>query len=422
MNQAENDLNDAELALRNAISEDLPIVAVLGQSAGWKKSSLDTVLRSALNKLNIDGNSWSKIFSTGEINKEFYPWLNERFERRSPSPELLSLADTHLSAVYTSAIDPVIKNLFETESRKPEMVLSGNPVPPISRSKLKPRFYFLFGVTGSGAFEPPRNRFELNSRRTQHAAPMLATILDTATPLGLVVIDGISGRDDWLNISDLLGQISFAPKGSILWFGNKPDLDSEDSEFFSDLLNRGVICRDIRSLGLVLAEIKAAEIDDKSALREMQSESFGTILDSKLETIQDHFFCAEPRLASSADERKVLDSACSIVQGFIGLEMGWDGPDSFVPTEEVINDALTVLRNWPVPSFVPEPSAGVDGSIALELYNEDSFACGGIELIGNRIAIYSIIDDEKVVCFGRFDTSLQEEMVQALSKFKDYLG
>ncbi|MCY4153452.1 MAG: hypothetical protein OXE94_14630 [Aestuariivita sp.] len=168
--------------------------------------------------------------------------------------------------------------------------------------------------------------------------------------------------------------------------------------------------------------LRYAEIDDKSAWREMQSESFSTILDSKLEAIQDHIINAETRLASSADERKVLNSACSIVRGLIRLEMGWDGPDSFAPTEEVINDALTVLRNWPVLSFIPEPSAGIDGSIALGLYDEDNFACGGIELIGNRIAIYSIIDDEKVVCFGRFDTSSHEEMVQALSKFKDYLG
>jgi len=35
------------------MSEDQPIVAVLGQSAGWGLASEDTTLQSALTKLNI---------------------------------------------------------------------------------------------------------------------------------------------------------------------------------------------------------------------------------------------------------------------------------------------------------------------------------------------------------------------------------
>ena len=91
-------------------------------------------------------------------------------------------------------------------------------------------------------------------------------------------------------------------------------------------------------------------------------------------------------------------------------------------SEDMIEDALAVLENWPACSFIPEPGVGTDGSIALELYDEDGFVLGGVGIIGKRNAIFSIVHNKKVVCTGRFDTTAPKDIGQALSQFKDHLG
>jgi len=119
---------------------------------------------------------------------------------------------------------------------------------------------------------------------------------------------------------------------------------------------------------------------------------------------------------------RALDPVRSIVKEFGKLDEGWDEPNSPVPSEDLIEDALVVLQNWPVLDLVPEPSIGLDGSIALELYDEDGFVLGGVEVMGERNAIYSIIDREEVIATGRFVTNSQTDMIKALSHFKDHLG
>ena len=250
-------MNNAQAVLEKAVVDDRPIVAVLGQSSGFSGGVRDTVLAAALTRLQIDGSSWTDIFSAGELDSEFYGWLNGRFEHRAPQRGLISIADAHLSAVFTSSIDPVLRKLFQTDGRQPETVLVGDPPPPVSRSKLKPRLYYLFGMTGAGIFEPPLSRLALNSRRSIHSIPMLNSVLETSTPLGIVVVDGFRAESDWLKPSEVLGTLGNAPPGAVLWFGNDPNFLRDDAEIFSDLVEREIILRDSRPFGTVYTEISA---------------------------------------------------------------------------------------------------------------------------------------------------------------------
>ena len=250
-------MSDAQDVLEDVVAEDRPIVAILGQSSGSPRTGQDTVLTAALEKLGIDGETWTDLFAAGPLDRAFYAWLNDRFERRGPQSRLLSIADAHLSAIFTSSFDPVLRKLFETEGRQPETVLVGDPPPPISRSKLKPKLHYLFGMTGAGIFEPPASRLDLNARRAKHAIPMLNAVLETATPLGTVVVDGYRGKSDWLRPGELLGSLGQAPAGAVLWFGDDPDFSDEDAEVFDELLKKGAIIRDRRSFGFVYAEIAA---------------------------------------------------------------------------------------------------------------------------------------------------------------------
>ena len=260
MNETVNsEMPVAQAILQNAITADLPIVAILGQSIGQSPEGSDKICLAALARLGIEGSSWNDIFASGYIDSNFYGWLNERFERRSPSQELASVADAHLSAVFTSSFDPVLKNLFGTDGREPELILTGDPPPPVSRSKLRPRIFYLFGMTGAGKFQPPTNRLALSARRSQHATPMLNTLFDVATPLGVIVVDGLRAGNDWLSPSEILGQLSRAPTESVLWFGPNPGFKEEDEKIFAELINAGVLLRDERPLGTAIAEAEAVQ-------------------------------------------------------------------------------------------------------------------------------------------------------------------
>ena len=262
-NYSQPSISTAQSILENAVAEDRPVVAILGQETGFPKRGTDRVRNSALAKLGIDGEKWADLLSSGPLDDAFYAWLNERFERRCPPRELLTIADVHFSAIYTSSFDPVLRKLFATEGRQPETVLVGDPPPPISRSKLRPKLYYLCGMTGAGLFEPPRSRLELNARKAKHAIPMLNTVLETSTPLGIVVIDGFRGTKDWLRIGEVLAVLGLAPAESVLWFGEEPEGSDDDREMFFELMERGVIVRDDRPFGIVYAEVAAGGISPK---------------------------------------------------------------------------------------------------------------------------------------------------------------
>lgn len=263
--RANSEETSAQEILRKAIAEDVPIVAILGQSIHRGSDGRDSACLAALGRLGIDGSSWNDVFSKGRLRPEFYEWLAERFERRTPSRELASIADVHFSAVFTSSIDPFLKNMFGTDGRIPEPVLVGDPPPPISRSKLKPRIYYLFGMTGAGKFQPPLSRLEQRARRAQHATPMLNGLFDVTTPLGVVVVAGLSAGSDWLDTSEVLGHLSRAATESVLWFGPDPEFKGEDAEIFAELIESKLVIRDERSLGTVIAE--AELLPDASQLQ-----------------------------------------------------------------------------------------------------------------------------------------------------------
>jgi hypothetical protein len=217
------------------------------------------VLPLALKKTSRAGDDWRALLSREALPGGFFEWLGERFLNRAPSQELLSIADTPFSAIYTSSIDPSLVNLFATQGRQPEPVLIGDPPPPVLRSRRRVPVYYLFGRAGAGPgdFIPPSTNQALSQRRLRHASAMLKTINETATPLGLIVVDGYDPAQDWLKGEDLLAVLGTAPQGGVLWCGEEPELSDDDAENFGALRDQGVIVRDRRSLGQILALLRA---------------------------------------------------------------------------------------------------------------------------------------------------------------------
>ncbi|WP_147393122.1 hypothetical protein [Paracoccus siganidrum] len=408
------EMSAAQTVLQNAIIADVPIVAILGQSVGQSHGETDRVCMAALERRRISGSSWNDIFTQGPVDKEFYDWLNERFERQSPSSETTSIADAHFSAVFTSSIDPVLKNLFGTDGRQPDPVFSGDPPPPVSRSKLNPRIFYLFGATGTGQFEPPVSRLALKARRAQHATPMLNTLFDVATPLGVVVVTGLRAGKDWLDPSDILGQLSQAPTNSVLWFGSDPGFEGDDAEIFAELIEAGIILRDERSLGAVIAE--AAVVRHAARLQTWNEPGIVSFADGK-------------RLITTASMRLSTEASASIIDDawmdhLQPLEMNAQ-EESFSVFHSVPSSARIlfdgVRRGYAIQrEFELELMKVVEKALGNHANEKGAIVLSGQSGVGKSIALYRIassVREKKLaaVLFARDRIPLAVDLAAFLS-------
>ena len=259
----ENGVSPADL-LVSAIEEQRPIVLILGQDAWSESKSGDTVLMKALVRLDRDRSSrcgWSTLLGAEKVPDEFYDWLAERFRRRVHPPSLEVLTQLPWSAVFTSSLDPTLKDLLEGRGRQPEVILTANETPPAARSRARPPLYHLFSRAGEHdpAALPPTSRSELNTRRTRHAVTLLNRVLETATTLGLVIVDGLASGRDWLRIDNLLGVLGDAAPHQVIWFGGQPRIDGELVEDFDAAVKSNRIIVEPRRLGSLIAELRALD-------------------------------------------------------------------------------------------------------------------------------------------------------------------
>ena len=253
-------MSPADLLL-SAIDERRPIVLILGQDA-WADDG-DTVLVKAIHRLGHDGHSkhgWAALLGATAIPKDFYDWLADRFARRVHPGSVEALTRLPWSAVFTSSLDPTLKMLLE-RGREPEVVLAATEAPPAARSKVRPPLYYLFSRAGEhdSSVLPPATKHDLNTRRTNHAIPLLNRVLETATTLGLVIVDGIAPGRDWLKLDDLLGIVGGAARHQVIWCGGRPRAGNDLDEEFDAAVRSSRIVVEPRRLGTLIAELHALE-------------------------------------------------------------------------------------------------------------------------------------------------------------------
>ncbi|NWB57909.1 ATP-binding protein [Pseudomonas sp. F1002] len=247
--------------LRQRWIEGVPLVAIWGQQAGWSLSMPDPVLKRALEHASrMPGQAWNSLLTNEPLEAEFYDWLAERFRNRPASQLVTEAARVPWCAVFTSSFDSGLANCLAGEGREPEVILQGQPAPRVLRNTRRPPFYYLYGQAGRqvDSLKPPVNRQTLSQRRMAQALVMLGRVLETATPLGLVVIDGYDPSTDWLRAEELLAAISDAPKHGVLWCGSDPMLSEDDQVVFEELVHKGVIVRESRALGMIVNELVEA--------------------------------------------------------------------------------------------------------------------------------------------------------------------
>lgn len=244
--------------LLEALRSDRPAVLLLGQDYMRLDGEDDPVLRAFIQRrtAHAAGTSllWKEAFQDRPIDEQEYEWLAERFDRSVQSERMERVFDLAWSAVFTSSIDPKIVQRLESRGRVPEPVLAKDHFARASRSRARPAVHFLFGraCDASPDVRPPRTLVELKRRYATHASALLNRLPDTATPLGVVVVDGYDGASDWLELDQLLAPISSVPGPRVLWFGSAGR--SIDSVFFAQMEQDGILIRDPRTLAQALLE------------------------------------------------------------------------------------------------------------------------------------------------------------------------
>ncbi|SEK73285.1 hypothetical protein SAMN05444354_102194 [Stigmatella aurantiaca] len=269
-------MKENEQLLVNAFEQERPVVLFLGQSAWSSSEKKDSILAAVLDRLGrLDqiARGWPALIDSDTLAAENMHWLSERFNRNVQSEAMQDLLDLSWSAVFTTSIDPQLTRHLETRGRQPEVILSKGHFARVPRSRSRPPVHYLFGRSDEMTVDArvPRSRMELRQRAV-HAADMVNRVAETTTPLGLLVLEGYVPGCDWLAIDDLLAPISMTGEIQILWFG----LSSvPNSEFFNELLKKGVLHIDERRLVDVVAELNARKV--LGLERIVSSEEPGTV-------------------------------------------------------------------------------------------------------------------------------------------------
>lgn len=252
-------MSTARELLLSTLEEKRPLVLLLGQDAWCDSEHEDTVLAAALANLGRAGDSRPGWVGILPMTEDRYQWLAERFERRVHPPSVEILSELPWSAAFTSSVDPTLTKVFSGPGRQPEPILTADEDLRAARSTARPPLYYLFSRAGEqdAQAQPPVDTLALRARRTRHAVPLLARVLDTATPLGTIVIDGFKSGRDWIGFEALLSVLSSARSNQVLWFGGRPDIDDDDQAHFAALESENRILVEPTRLGTVIAELRA---------------------------------------------------------------------------------------------------------------------------------------------------------------------
>lgn len=269
---------DAGEVLTKALSDNDPLVLLLGQQAFNEGSGTDTVLNSAVKHLCISSErqaTWRDISGKMPLPDGFFQWLAERYSRTVPTSWATYVTRLPWSAIFTTSFDPTLTSLFRTPLRLPQAVLTSNEAPPAARSLSRTPIYYLFGRAGTSdeLAQAPRTHSQLRVRRAAHAIPMLNRVVDAATALGLVVIDGYDPSADWLDFESFLATVERLPAQRVLWFGWASASINVPTEI-CELVNQGHILVESLRLGPYLAQLEASgRLSDSIPHRSSEPES-----------------------------------------------------------------------------------------------------------------------------------------------------
>lgn len=260
-----------ENVIIKTIQKDLPLILLLGQDAWSGKENSDPVLTQALRYLGRDGediNGWPSLICKESLKENFYQWLAERFSRRVLPEWMKTILSFPWNAIFTSSLDPSLHSALTASGRSPQVVLTGDEIPPVLRSRTRIPLYYLFGRAGDDDQKsmPPSTLQGLRTRRNVHAIPMLNNrLVETATAIGTVIIEGFNPEKDWITVDSVLTIIDQMPGSQVIWFGWKGNQDIDELQEIEELSKKGKVLLTKARLSSFIAELNASgKFDEKT--------------------------------------------------------------------------------------------------------------------------------------------------------------
>ena len=187
-----------------------PTVLFVGQRYLASQDGFDPFVAAIAKHLGSQRADYSALLGADESDKQSLQlWMAQLSDHIQPPSWLISVLSTPWNAVYTSAVDTVLRTRLRNDWRDVQPVLNekyrpGNPRNPISLACT-----YLYGAVGeaAGPDAAPLSQVDLLRRRPT-ASALLQRVIEDLTPLGSLLIIGYDPATDWLRPSDLAAMLA----------------------------------------------------------------------------------------------------------------------------------------------------------------------------------------------------------------------
>ena len=243
---------------------------LLGQAHLAMNSSTDPLLTVIRRKLEIDdatGINYDILLSPPtSSDPTFLGWLDEKSRLLAISTQLEVIAQYRWISVWSSAIDTLWADAFESPDREVQKLFSDDILTPDPRNRRRLHCTFLFGsITRTEINErPPVTRLEY-IRRHAVAQALSRRIPTVIGPTGTLAIEAYR-LGDWFSLDDLLGVVTQMLPGQCHIFNAPIELLNQPE--VHELIRSGLLVSHTRSLASILAEGNSAGIIELGASTE----------------------------------------------------------------------------------------------------------------------------------------------------------
>ena len=192
-----------------------PVVLLVGQRYLESHDGYDPFVTAIANHIGSEQADYGMLLSVVPSDKRSLQlWMAQLCEHVQAPSWLSSVLSTPWNAVYTSAVDTVLRSKLRNEWRDVQPVLNEKYRPANPRNPVSIACTYLFGAVGEAddLDAAPLGQIDL-LRRRPIASALLQRIIEDLTPLGTLLVIGYDPATDWLRPSDLAGTLAHLSPG-----------------------------------------------------------------------------------------------------------------------------------------------------------------------------------------------------------------
>ena len=262
---------DSEAVANPPLSRRLgqgPVVLLVGQRYLESHDGFDPFVTAIAKHLGSEQADYGILLSAEQSDKRSLQlWMAQLCEHVQAPPWLSSVLSTPWNAVYTSAVDTVLRAKLRSEWRDVQPVLNEKYRPANPRNPVSLACTYLYGAVGEAddLDAAPLGQVDL-LRRRPIASALLQRVIEDLTPLGTLLIIGYDPATDWLRPSDLAGMLAHLSPGQAHVFEHAHSI-ATDSDL-GQLVAAGILVTHAGSLADSLGLIPGPQLGVAAAYAE----------------------------------------------------------------------------------------------------------------------------------------------------------